>query len=98
MKERWIIIEELSLKDRELLFITAEAAGLRIFKPTRDSSTQQQFPYLIFDGTEVFSTRNNDVGYGTPAISYNTVMSTLRQVIKQNSNKMWNEEKKSENT
>ena len=94
MKESWVMEDVLSLKEREIFFMTAEAAGMKIFPHTKDIRTMEPFPHLIFDGHEVFSTRSINPHMADKVIlSYKEIMKVLGEVIKEQSNKMWNEHK-----
>ncbi len=44
--EEWVVEEELTLQEREILFLTAEAAGMIIYPSTRINKNVSLFPDL----------------------------------------------------
>jgi hypothetical protein len=92
MKETWVIPRELSLKEKELLFITAEAAGMAIFPVSRQHKSGVAFPFVARDEKDIFLTSQPSHVFDHE-FSYEDVMETLQKYIKEQSNKMWNEYK-----
>lgn len=96
VKGHWYILNHaLDSKKLELLFITAESAGLRIGLNTRDSVWSSQFPSLVHEqifhaeGNFICASGSTDTKPDFRQTDYQEIMDVLREIIKENSKELW---------
>lgn len=87
--DEWIIPTILDSKDKEILLITAEAAGIDIYEGTRGGRDVPSWPYILCSNTIYRSIASGGPGALQNKvflhISYEEVMEQLTRKIKQES-------------
>lgn len=79
----WVISRELTLKEEELLFITAQSAGVKIFYRTLQRLDKEEYPYISYDGHEILSANDKVFWCGIRMeVTYEQVMERLTEQIK----------------
>lgn len=97
-RDKWKTSEALTRQEREILFITAEAAGMRVFPTTRMFINGDKYSYIGHDGDSISGVsypahpgqdKDNIVAIkrweGMFIMSYEEILEELRTIIKNNS-------------
>ncbi len=88
-EQAWFIRGPLTLQQREILFITATAAGIEIFGRTRENAEPEEYPHIGYRTKEFGGAGQDMNGFGTMPVdetfarSYDEVIESLRNIIKQ---------------